>query len=128
MHAISANACVQPDYPLNLSISLRGGKETNWDSLSSGERKGKSPRREPKGLRRPDTAHGGLGNVLERTTREGDSPVLRLLVKRGPVLSRVPREWCPKKGGVCLPRLNIAVTPIANKYREGKMKSTLKRE
>lgn len=25
------------DYPLNLSILLRGGKETKWDSLSNGE-------------------------------------------------------------------------------------------
>jgi hypothetical protein len=33
------------DYPLNLSILIRGGKETKWDSLSSGERKGKSSAR-----------------------------------------------------------------------------------
>ena len=33
------------DYPLNLSILMRGGKETNRDSLSSGERNGKSPAR-----------------------------------------------------------------------------------
>jgi hypothetical protein len=31
------------EYPLNLSISLSGGKETNEDSLSNGERSGKSP-------------------------------------------------------------------------------------
>lgn len=30
------------DYPLNLSISVSGGKETNRDSLSRGDRKGKS--------------------------------------------------------------------------------------
>ena len=29
------------EYPLNLSILLSGGKETNLDSLSSGERRGK---------------------------------------------------------------------------------------
>jgi len=29
-------------YPLNLSILLKGGKENNNDSLSSGERTGKS--------------------------------------------------------------------------------------
>lgn len=34
---------VRQEYPLNLSISIRGGKETNEDSLSSGERSGKSP-------------------------------------------------------------------------------------
>ena len=31
------------DYPLNLSILISGGKETNKDSLSNGERKGMSP-------------------------------------------------------------------------------------
>ena len=44
----SVTICVSPhhvrrDYPLNLSISVSGGKETKWDSLSSGERKGMSP-------------------------------------------------------------------------------------
>lgn len=38
------------DYPLNLSILIRGGKETKWDSLSSGERNGKSPARRVVGL------------------------------------------------------------------------------
>ena len=33
-----------------------------------------------------------------------------------------------KVGGKFLPRLNIGRRPIANKYREGKMKRTLKRE
>jgi hypothetical protein len=33
------------DYPLNLSILIRGGKETKWDSLSSGERNGISSAR-----------------------------------------------------------------------------------
>ena len=31
-------------------------------------------------------------------------------------------------GGRCHPMLNIDGRPIANKYREGKMKRTLKRE
>ena len=31
------------DHPLNLSISVGGGKETNQDSPSSGERSGNSP-------------------------------------------------------------------------------------
>ena len=38
------------DYPLNLSILIRGGKETKWDSLSSGERNGISPARRIAGL------------------------------------------------------------------------------
>ena len=33
---------IKQDYPLNLSISVSGGKETNKDCLSSGERSGKS--------------------------------------------------------------------------------------
>ena len=33
-----------------------------------------------------------------------------------------------KRGGKFHPRLNTGRRPIANKYREGKMKSTLKRE
>ncbi len=32
-----------------------------------------------------------------------------------------------KEGGTCHPRLNNGKRPIANKYREGKMKRTLKR-
>ena len=34
----------------------------------------------------------------------------------------------PKVGGKLHPRLNTGTSPIANKYREGKLKSTLKRE
>jgi hypothetical protein len=34
----------------------------------------------------------------------------------------------PKMGGKFHLKLNIAERPIANKYREGKMKRTLKRE
>ena len=33
---------IRRDYPLNLSISISGGKETNQDSLSNGERTGTS--------------------------------------------------------------------------------------
>lgn len=31
-------------------------------------------------------------------------------------------------GGIPHPRLNMTMKPIANKYREGKLKRTLKRE
>ena len=34
---------VKRGYPLSLSISISGGKETNKDSPSNGERTGKSP-------------------------------------------------------------------------------------
>jgi hypothetical protein len=33
---------IKQEHPLNLSISVSGGKETNKDCLSSGERTGKS--------------------------------------------------------------------------------------
>ena len=38
---------IRRDYPLNLSISVSGGKETNKDSPSSGERTGMSPAPNP---------------------------------------------------------------------------------
>jgi hypothetical protein len=38
------------DYPLNLSILVSGGKETNKDFPSNGERKGKSPALNPPAL------------------------------------------------------------------------------
>ncbi|KRX85842.1 hypothetical protein T4E_3017 [Trichinella pseudospiralis] len=34
----------------------------------------------------------------------------------------------PKVGGKLHPRLNTCTSPIVNKYREGKLKSTLKRD
>ena len=37
-------------------------------------------------------------------------------------------ETQPKEGGKLHLKLNITVRPIVNKYREGKLKSTLKRE
>ena len=37
-------------------------------------------------------------------------------------------EMQPKEGGKLHLRLNTGSRPIANKYREGKLKSTLKRE
>ena len=39
---------IRRDNPLNLSISVSGGKETNQDSPSSGERRGKSPAPNPR--------------------------------------------------------------------------------
>ncbi|KAL0103855.1 hypothetical protein PUN28_017892 [Cardiocondyla obscurior] len=40
-------SAIRRDHPLNLSILLSGGKETNQDFLSSGERTGKSPAPNP---------------------------------------------------------------------------------
>ena len=41
--ALSTRPQVRRGYPLNLSISISGGKETYKDSLSNGERTGNSP-------------------------------------------------------------------------------------
>ena len=41
--------------------------------------------------------------------------------------SHVPRAWSAKGGKFHL-KLNIGSRPIANKYHEGKVKRTLKRE
>ncbi|XP_003366122.1 conserved hypothetical protein, partial [Trichinella spiralis] len=48
--------------------------------------------------------------------------VSRLLIESGCLRLQ------PKAGGKSHPRLNIRTRPIANKYREGKLKRTLKRE
>ena len=77
---------VRRDYPLNLSISISGGKETNQDSPSSGERSGNSS-----GMESPVVIEGGgrivawRGSLwrastapevdLERRVGEGESPV-----------------------------------------------------
>ena len=67
---------------------------------------------------------------LERAVIEGDNPVFGWV----PVAVRYVFEesGClgmqPKMGGKLHLKLNIGTRPIANKYREGKMKSTLKRE
>ena len=54
---------IRRDDPLNLSILLSGGKETNKDSLSSGERRGKSPAPNP----RPTGGRGKCG--VKKTAR-----------------------------------------------------------
>ena len=77
---------VERQHPLNLSILLSGGKETNRDSLSSGERSGKSPSSEsgrasrlaPRIVvsRQGIAGDGRPGkSPLEKGAREGDSPV-----------------------------------------------------
>ena len=76
------------DYPPNLSILLSGGKETNQDSPSSGERTGKSPAPNPAAVhgRREMWCLGGSAHpavarrvqvLLERghLPREGARPV-----------------------------------------------------
>ena len=75
-------------HPLNLSISISGGKETNRDSLSNGERSGNKPRSEISQLAlvkagRIVVWRGRLSRStavepevdLERHAKEGESPV-----------------------------------------------------
>ena len=67
-------------YPLNLSISVSGGRETNQDSLSKGDWRGKSS-----GWKsgtcpwivvfRGSTSDGAGVSLLEKSTRKGESPV-----------------------------------------------------
>jgi len=56
-------------HPLNLSISVSGGKEINRDSLSSCERKGISPRPNPSSSRNRKNAVVGQGAVVEGMDR-----------------------------------------------------------
>jgi hypothetical protein len=132
---------IKRDYPLNLSILISGGRESNCDSLSSGERSGKSSDlKSGPGIRVRIVAFGctiavvlirGVSS-LEWDAREGESPVHhRSTLRQSFVLLRVGlfgiaalNLW----GGRSLPKLNIGGRPIANKYREGKVKRTLKRE
>lgn len=73
---------VRRDYPLSLSISISGGKETYKDSPSNGERTGKSPAWESGGpavriVVWRSVLSGGPGpSPLEGGAREGESPVV----------------------------------------------------
>ena len=66
---------------------------------------------------------------MEKSTGEGESPVRHLqpAVYGVPSKSHVPRAWSAKGGKFHL-KLNTGSRPIVNKYHEGKMKRTLKRE
>ena len=73
---------VRRGYPLSLSISISGGKETYKDSLSNGERTGNSPALESGGsvvriVVWRSVLSGGPGpSPLEGGAREGESPVV----------------------------------------------------
>ena len=64
----------------------------------------------------------------DRGTREGDRPVGPDAVVDWTVLESGCLGSQPKEGGKLHLRLNMPTRPIANKYREGKLQSTLKRE
>lgn len=73
---------VRRGYPLSLSISISGGKETYEDSPSNGERTGRSPTWESSGMIARivvcrSVLSGGPGlSPLEGGAGEGDSPVV----------------------------------------------------
>ena len=66
---------------------------------------------------------------MEESIREGENPVSSIApaVRYAFIESRT-LEVVRKFGGNFLLKLNRGLRPIANKYREGKMKRTLERE
>lgn len=79
---LSTRPQVRRGYPLNLSISISGGKETYKDSPSNGERTGNSPALESGGsvvriVVWRSVLSGGPGpSPLEGGAGEGESPVV----------------------------------------------------
>ena len=68
-------------------------------------------------------------SLLENSTREGESPVSSEAPRvRLAFIESCSLELEHKMGGKLPLKLNIVSRPIANKYREGKVKSTLERE
>jgi len=71
-------------------------------------------------------------NPLEQGIIEGENPVHGPFIDRLSLMPSFEESGClglqPKMGGKFHLKLNNDERPIANKYREGKMKSTLKRE
>jgi hypothetical protein len=82
----------------------------------------------------------GVSAVTQRVDRTQQVPLTRTSrVGARPIVVRDLRAGCgtlesgclrvqPKAGGKLHLRLNMTAKPIANKYREGKLQRTLKRE
>lgn len=136
---------IRRDYPPDLSILISGGKENNRDSPSSGERTGKSPSPNPAAHFRAAARMGVVAYgpaSLPGRTRRSKSPLNGAMARRWCQASRGRRSvpgsdrafesGClrvqPEAGGKLHLRLNTATRPIVDKYREGKLKRTLKRE
>ena len=123
--------------PLNLSISISGGKATNQDSPSNGERSGNSSSRQslvsiaselwPAEADAPETTPSKL--TWKGTSERVIAPCVAESSKAATVFEE---SGClgvqPKVGGKLHLKPNNGTRPIANKYREGKVKSTLERE
>ena len=70
-------------------------------------------------------------SLLEGSVGEGENPVHEGPMgadARSPSKSRVVWDCSPETGGRLHPRLDTGARPVANKYREGKLKRTLKGE
>ncbi|CAL4234509.1 unnamed protein product, partial [Meganyctiphanes norvegica] len=139
--ALQIRPRVRGDYPPNLSILLSGGKETNRDSPSKCDRTGRSPAcsLEPPfpGARGMPRSGGSPSRVQAQLSplERGHYPwrvrgpyALSPGPWNGPSVESGCLKLQPKAGGKLHLRLNITTSPIANKYREGKLKRTLKRE
>ena len=139
--ALQIRPRVRGDYPPNLSILLSGGKETNRDSPSKCDRTGRSPAcsLEPPfpGARGMPRSGGSPSRVPAQLSplERGHYPwrvrgpyALSPGPWNGPSVESGCLKLQPKAGGKLHLRLNIPTSPIANKYREGKLKRTLKRE
>ena len=124
---------IRHDYPLNLSILISGGKEINRDAPSNGEWREQSPiwiwvSDSEMWIEMGGTGERHVLSDLERSTEVGDSPMWSCLILPPLVKSRAAWEYSLNTGGKFHPRLNITEKPIADKYCEGKVKRTLKRE
>ena len=76
-------------------------------------------------------ANGGADvSLLEKSINDGESPACDLQASVYGVMFRESRSSGleRKSGGKFHLKLNIGSRPIANKYHEGKVKRTLKRE
>ena len=127
---------IRRDHPQNLSLSISGGRETNQDSPSNGMRSGKSSSLKP---RRRASENCGRerqhlpGWMPSNLTWKGVSEKVRAPCAMSPSWAAAVfgELGClgmqPKAGGKLHLKLNNGSRPIANKYCEGKVKSTLKR-
>ncbi|KAL0641949.1 hypothetical protein Bca4012_103649 [Brassica carinata] len=106
---------VRRDHPLSLSISISGGKETNKDSLSNGERTGRAQLENRTSWRsivvwRSVLSDGPGPSSLERGAREVRARRADPVAPRGAVYESGCLGMQPQSGGKFRPRLNMGET------------------
>jgi len=131
---------IKQDYALNLSILLRAGKENNSYSPSNGEWSGKNSNLKSGVSLGARIVVFGLALAVALVTgrkffvtghQRGWESRMQPHWRHNTHLSFYESVWLglhTKVGGSSLLKLNITQRPIANKYCEGKVKRTLKRE